>query len=762
MYPRNAASPERIAVGAVVLIADGTVQTSGVSITVTPQGGASGAGGGTTAYEQGVVLYTPTQAETNYPSFVVTAYKASCIPVAVTVITSASATTGYAGLDWGMMANKTTTNALTNTSVNLSATGLDAITQSATGMVEIAKAVWDRVLTGATHNIASSAGRRLRTASGGQLDAGTAQAGTASSITLATSASTTAGQYVGCMIAIDGGTGAGQSRYIVGYSTGRVASVARHWTTTPDNTSTYVLFADNQVSFIHMGTAQGGGASSITLGSDASSVNDLYKGQCIRVLDGTGDDQERMITAYNGTTKVATVDRAWATQPVSGDYYGTLMGSTSYGGGGMVDTVTTATNLTNAPTAGDLTATMKTSVTTAATAATPTAAAVTAAVTLPSIPANWITAAGLAADAGLEIADAVWDEATSGHSGAGTTGLALTSASAPSAATVADAVWDEILSGHAIVGSTGAALSAAGGSGDPWSTALPGAYGAGTAGKIIGDNINAAISSRMATYTQPTGFLAATFPGTVASTTNITTASGVTLAATTHTGAVIPTVSTVTGLTASNLDTTVSSRSTYAGGAVASVTGNVGGNVVGSVGSVASGVTVTTNNDKTGYGLSSTAVQAVWDAMTSALTTAGSIGKKLADWVIGTTQTGDSFARLGAPSGASIAADVAAVKGDTAAIKAKTDNLPAAPAAVSNIPTAVENADALLDRANAIETGLTLRQAHRLEVAAAAGKVSGAATTTVVLRNAVADSKARITATVDADGNRSAVTTDVS
>jgi hypothetical protein len=38
-------------------------------------------------------------------------------------------------------------------------------------------------------------------------------------------------------------------------------------------------------------------------------------------------------------------------------------------------------------------------------------------------------------------------------------------------------------------------------------------------------------------------------------------------------------------------------------GAVGSVTGNVGGNVTGSVGSVVSGVTVTTNNDKTGYSL---------------------------------------------------------------------------------------------------------------------------------------------------------------
>lgn len=38
-------------------------------------------------------------------------------------------------------------------------------------------------------------------------------------------------------------------------------------------------------------------------------------------------------------------------------------------------------------------------------------------------------------------------------------------------------------------------LDAAGGAGDPWITALPGAYGAGTAGKIIGDNINAPIST---------------------------------------------------------------------------------------------------------------------------------------------------------------------------------------------------------------------------------------------------------------------------
>ena len=65
--------------------------------------------------------------------------------------------------------------------------------------------------------------------------------------------------------------------------------------------------------------------------------------------------------------------------------------------------------------------------------------------------------------------------------------------------------------------------------------------------------IDAAITSRMASFAQPTGFLAAIFPGTVASPTNITAATGVTLAAVTHTGAVIPTVTTVTGLAASDV-----------------------------------------------------------------------------------------------------------------------------------------------------------------------------------------------------------------
>jgi hypothetical protein len=55
----------------------------------------------------------------------------------------------------------------------------------------------------------------------------------------------------------------------------------------------------------------------------------------------------------------------------------------------------------------------------------------------------------------------------------------------PAVGDIADAVWDELLAGHVIVGSAGAAMAGAGAAGDPWSTPLPGAYGAGTAGYML-------------------------------------------------------------------------------------------------------------------------------------------------------------------------------------------------------------------------------------------------------------------------------------
>jgi hypothetical protein len=104
---------------------------------------------------------------------------------------------------------------------------------------------------------------------------------------------------------------------------------------------------------------------------------------------------------------------------------------------------------------------------------------------------------------------------------------------------------------------------------------------AGSFGKLIVDNLNATITSRMASYTQPTGFLAATFPsGTVANTTNIT--AGTITTVTNLTNA--PTSGDFTATMKTSIGTAV------AASAVASVTGNVGGNVTGSVGSVVGAV----------------------------------------------------------------------------------------------------------------------------------------------------------------------------
>jgi hypothetical protein len=60
-----------------------------------------------------------------------------------------------------------------------------------------------------------------------------------------------------------------------------------------------------------------------------------------------------------------------------------------------------------------------------------------------------------------------------------------------------------------------------------------------------------------------------------------------------------------------------------------------------------------------------------------------------------------------------------------------------------------------------LDGSVTGRQSIRLANSANAGKLSGAATTNVVIRD-LADSKNRVDATVDADGNRTAVTIDVS
>ncbi len=246
-------------------------------------------------------------------------------------------------------------------------------------------------------------------------------------------------------------------------------------------------------------------------------------------------------------------------------------------------TITTVTNLTNAPTSGDFTSAMKTSLN----AATP--ASITNVDNVWTVTTRKLTANGLDnitawtvditgtvsgnAPAATALSTAQWTNTLATNLGttnstvatnlnatitsrmatyvqptgflaatfpatvASTTNITaasgitigtngITAAGIDSGALTA-AVWDELIAGHTASGTFGGALNAAGSSGDPWSTTLPGAYAVGTAGYIVGTFIDDTITSRMQTYTQPTGFLASTFPVLVASTTNITAATGI-------------------------------------------------------------------------------------------------------------------------------------------------------------------------------------------------------------------------------------------
>lgn len=140
----------------------------------------------------------------------------------------------------------------------------------------------------------------------------------------------------------------------------------------------------------------------------------------------------------------------------------------------------------------------------------------------------------------------------------------------------------------------------------------------GSIGKLLVTNLDAAISSRMATYTQPTGFLAATFPVTVASTTNITGG----------------TITTVTNLTnAPSAGDFTSTMKTSLNAATPSVT----------------------ISDKTGFSLTS-----AYDAAKTA------------------AQAGDAMTLTGAYDAAKTAAsatNLATANTGISAIKAKTDNL---------------------------------------------------------------------------------------
>jgi len=70
-----------------------------------------------------------------------------------------------------------------------------------------------------------------------------------------------------------------------------------------------------RLQMVRTGTAQAGGASTITLDAGASATDNFYNTEVIFILSGTGAGQTRKINSYVGSTKVASLASAWATNP---------------------------------------------------------------------------------------------------------------------------------------------------------------------------------------------------------------------------------------------------------------------------------------------------------------------------------------------------------------------------------------------------------------------------------------------------------------
>ena len=268
-------------------------------------------------------------------------------------------------------------------------------------------------------------------------------------------------------------------------------------------------------------------------------------------------------------------------------------------------------------------------------------------------------------------------------------------------------------------GSLGAGINSAASAGDPWATALPGAYSAGTAGDLIGNNVDAKISTRMpaGSYVAPPGIqqiaegvrdVDNTNPAVNSLGADIKTsaATGDPWAIHVPGGYVDGTAGKLIG---DNLDAKISTRSTYAGTDTPGTT-TLLTRVPGPINVSGGKVDVA---DKTGFSLTSdydkakTAAQpgdamalttnerttlssSIWQYLTSLMTSAGTIGKLLIDQLNVPVASRLASSAYVAPDNASITA-----------IKAKTDTIPPNPALTTDVPTVAQVAAGVRDVSNA-------------------------------------------------------------
>ncbi|MBW7990042.1 MAG: hypothetical protein FVQ84_08515 [Planctomycetes bacterium] len=188
--------------------------------------------------------------------------------------------------------------------------------------VSIVDQVWDERLTGMTHNVPTSAGRRLRQVAGGLiLHDGVAQAAASNTMTLDVGADANDDFYNHAIVRIVDGTGSEQERIIVDYNgTTKIAKVAPPWIVIPNSASDFELLpgvshAETNSKTVKIGLLQSATASTATLDSSASSIDEFYTCDVLEIDAGLGEGQEKIITAYNGTTKVVTLSSDWIVIP---------------------------------------------------------------------------------------------------------------------------------------------------------------------------------------------------------------------------------------------------------------------------------------------------------------------------------------------------------------------------------------------------------------------------------------------------------------
>jgi hypothetical protein len=172
--------------------------------------------------------------------------------------------------------------------------------------------VWDEILTGATHNIPTSAGRRVREIGAFAIHSGTAQAGNSHSITIAATASPSDAAYHGIynrnLIVLTDNAGVGQTRTIVDYDAiTKVCVVDRDWRISPDATTAYQITPDDTPLTVDHGVARGGTNRTITIRAYAASDDNAYLCNIVTIIAGKGRGQARLVGAYNGTTNVVTI-----------------------------------------------------------------------------------------------------------------------------------------------------------------------------------------------------------------------------------------------------------------------------------------------------------------------------------------------------------------------------------------------------------------------------------------------------------------------